>query len=68
VVTVDTLWVMMVNTVLNHVAVGTVFQIVGVPSHFSHHVHAFLVREFPDHWTGKGGPIPWPPHSLDLKF
>jgi hypothetical protein len=33
----------------NAVPVGTVFQLDRVPPHFSHHVHAFLDREFHDH-------------------
>jgi len=35
-------------------------------SHFSCHVHAFLDRDFLDHWIAKWAPIPWPPHSSDL--
>jgi len=41
-----------------HVPVGTVFQLHGAPPHFSCHVHAFLDREFPDHWIGRGDPFP----------
>ena len=26
----------------------------------------FKVARFPDGWIGRGGPIPWPPRSLDL--
>jgi hypothetical protein len=43
-----------------------VLQLGGVLPHFSHHVHAFLDREFPDHWIGRGETILWPPHSPDL--
>jgi hypothetical protein len=46
-VTRDTFLVMMKNTAQHHVPVGKVFQSDGSPPHFSHHVHAFLDREFP---------------------
>jgi len=50
----------MQNTALHHVPMGTVFQLHGA-HHFSHSVHAFLDREIPDRWIGRGGgPIPWP--------
>jgi hypothetical protein len=42
---------------LDHVPVGTVFQLDGAPPHFSHCVCAFLDREFSDYWIGRGGPI-----------
>jgi len=48
------------DTPLHHVLVGTVFQLDGAPLHFFHCVSAFLDREFPDHWIGRGRPIPWP--------
>jgi hypothetical protein len=40
-------------------SVGTVFHLDGAPNHFSHHVHAFLDRELPVHWIGRGGSFPW---------
>jgi len=49
-----------------HVPMGTVSQLDGASPHIFHHIHVFLDREFPDHWVGRGGPIPWPPHSPDL--
>jgi hypothetical protein len=63
----------MENSVLCHVPVGTVFPLDGVPSHSSHHAHAFLGREFPDHWPGRGGDRFSPLHSpyftsLDFLF
>jgi hypothetical protein len=61
----DTFLAMMENTGLHHAPMGTVFQSDGAPPHFSHHVHSFLDREFPDCWMGRDGPIPWPPHSRD---
>jgi len=45
----------MENTALLHVPVGTVFQLDGAPPHFFCHVCAFLDREFPDPWIGRGG-------------
>jgi hypothetical protein len=51
-VTGDSFLAVMDNTALCHVHVRTVFQLHGAPTHFSHHVHAFLDREFPDHWVG----------------
>jgi hypothetical protein len=46
---------MMEDTALHHVPVGIVFQLDGTPPHISHCVLAILDREFPDHWTGRGG-------------
>jgi hypothetical protein len=60
-VTGDTSLVMMENTALLNVPVGTVFQSDDASSHFSHCVHAFLDREFPDHWIGRWGFITWLP-------
>jgi hypothetical protein len=65
-VTGDTFLGTMGDTALCHVPVGTVFQLDGVPPHFSHCIYAFLEREFPDHWVTRWGPILWPPHSPDL--
>jgi hypothetical protein len=45
------------NTALCHVPVGTVVQLRGASPHFSRRVRAFLDREFPDHWIGRGGPL-----------
>jgi hypothetical protein len=56
----------MENTALWHVPVGTVSKLDGASPHISHYVHAFLDREFPDHWIGSGGPIPCSPRSPDL--
>jgi hypothetical protein len=47
------------NTALFHVHVGTVFQLDGTTPHFFRHVHAFLDREYRDHWLGREGPISW---------
>lgn len=57
---------MMGNTALHRVPVGTFFQLPGAVFHFSHLVHAFLDRDFPDHWIGRRGPIHWLLHSPDL--
>jgi len=38
----------------------------GAPPHFSCFVTDVLNERFPDAWTGRGGPIPWPPRSPDL--
>jgi len=40
--------------------VGTVFQLNGAPSDFSRRVSALLERKFPDHWIGRGDPMPRP--------
>jgi len=45
-VTGDTFLAMMENTALCHVHVGTVFQLDGVPFHFSCYVHDSKDREF----------------------
>jgi hypothetical protein len=50
---------------LHYDPVGAFFQLDGAPPHFCC-VHAFLDREFPDCWVGRGEPIPWPPRSHDL--
>jgi hypothetical protein len=61
----DNFLAMMEKTALRHVPVETIFHVGGAPPHIYHHSHAFLVREFPDLWTGRRL-IPWPPHSPDL--
>ncbi|KAJ4432524.1 hypothetical protein ANN_21146 [Periplaneta americana] len=38
----------------------------GAPAHFSRTARRYLERRFPDRWIGRGGPIAWPPRSLDL--
>jgi len=38
----------------------------GAPAHFAANFRAFLNRRFGNHWIGRGGPVPWPPRSLDL--
>jgi len=40
------------------VSVGTVLQLYAALPNFSNHICAFLDREFPDHWVGKGDPFP----------
>jgi hypothetical protein len=30
------------------------------------HVPGFIDETFPDRWIGRGGQIPWPPHSPDI--
>jgi hypothetical protein len=54
VITGDNFLTMMENTAFCHVSVGIVFQLNGAPPHFYRRVPAFLQREFPDHWTGRG--------------
>jgi hypothetical protein len=56
----------MEETAMRHIPAETVFKLDGARSHFSHCVHGFLGREFPDHWKGGGRPIPWPLSSLHL--
>jgi hypothetical protein len=43
-VTGDTFLAMLENSALNHIPVGTVFQLHDPPFHFSHHVHVFTDR------------------------
>ena len=43
------------------------FQQDGAPPHFALTVCAYLDHTFPGRWTGHSGPVPWPPHSPDLK-
>ena len=38
----------------------------GAPPHWGLHAREFLNETFPDRWIGRDGPIPWPPHSLDI--
>jgi len=42
------------------------FQQDGAPPHFALTVRAYLDHTFPGRWIGRSGPLPWPPHSLDL--
>jgi hypothetical protein len=43
----------MEDTVLCYISAGTIFQLVSAPPHFSHHVCAFLDREFCNCWIGR---------------
>lgn len=38
----------------------------GAPAHYSRIVRNYLDAEFPNHWIGRAGPIPWPSRSPDL--
>jgi hypothetical protein len=38
----------------------------GALPHYHNELCAFLNRTFPGWWMGRGGPITWPPRSLDL--
>jgi len=42
------------------------FQQDGASARFHHDVRIFLDKQYPNHWIGRGGPIPWPPRSSDL--
>jgi hypothetical protein len=63
-VTGNTFLAMMKNIPLCHVPVGTVFLLDGALPHFSHHVHAFINREFPELLDRKAGSN----YSLVLSF
>ena len=36
------------------------------PPHYTRYVREYLNESFPNRWLGRGGPIAWPPRSLDL--
>jgi hypothetical protein len=38
----------------------------GAPAHFSLVARRYMNQKFPGWWTGRGGPIAWPPRSSDL--
>ncbi|KAJ4448427.1 hypothetical protein ANN_10443 [Periplaneta americana] len=38
----------------------------GAPAHFNRTARRYLDRRFPARWTGRSGPIAWPPRSPDL--
>ena len=38
-----------------------IFQQDGAPPHWGSHVPRFLDATFPNRWTGRDGPTPWPP-------
>lgn len=46
--------------------VGMHFQHDGVAAHFIYNVWDFLTMQFSRRWSGRGGPIAWPPRSPDL--
>jgi hypothetical protein len=56
---------MMEDIAFHHIPTGTVFQLDHASPYFCLHVDAFLDREFPDHWIGTWGPIPWATCSPD---
>ena len=43
------------------------FQQDGAPPHFALTVRAYLDHTFPSRWIGRSGPLPWSPHSPDLR-
>ena len=43
-----------------------IFQQVGVPPHWGSDIRRFLDATFPNRWTGRDGPTPWPPRSPDI--
>jgi len=43
-----------------------IFQQDGAPPHWGSHFRRFLDATFPNRWTGKDGPTPWPPRSPDI--
>jgi len=43
-----------------------IFQKDGVPPHWGSHVRRVLDAKFPNRWTGRDGPTPWPPRSPDI--
>ena len=42
------------------------FQHDGAPPHYTRHVREYVNESFPNHWLGRGGPVPWAPRSPDL--
>jgi hypothetical protein len=40
----------------------------GAPTHFIRAVRDVLNNTHHDRWTGRGGPIAWPPRSPDLNY
>jgi hypothetical protein len=47
---------------------GLYFMHDGAPAHFSVCAHRNLNAHYRGHWTGRGGPIAWPPRSPDLNL
>ncbi|GBN99927.1 hypothetical protein AVEN_41972-1 [Araneus ventricosus] len=43
-----------------------IFQQDSAPPHWGKIVRDFLDENFPDRWSGRDGPIPWPPRSPDI--
>ena len=43
-----------------------IFQQDGASPHWDSHVRRFLDTTFPNRWTGRDGPTPWPPRSPDI--
>lgn len=56
----------MVLPKLNEIGFPLFFQQDGAPPHFANIVRNWLNQIFPNHWIGRGGPIPWAPRSPDL--
>jgi hypothetical protein len=65
-VTGKTFLAVMEDVVLCHTPAGTVFQLGDVPSYISCHLHTLLDGDFSDICLGRGDPLPWLRHSLDL--
>ena len=46
--------------------VSKIFQQDGAPPHCGSHIRRFLDATFPNRWSGRDGPTPWPPRSPDI--
>ena len=46
--------------------VSKIFQQDGAPPQCGSHVRRFLDATFPNRWSGRDGPTPWPPRSPDI--
>jgi hypothetical protein len=42
------------------------YQHDGCPAHYYRGVRQWMDNHYPERWTGRGGPIPWPARSPDL--
>ncbi|KAJ4447457.1 hypothetical protein ANN_09464 [Periplaneta americana] len=54
------------SQLLEDVPLARNFQHDGATVHFNRAVTAHLDQHFKQRWVGRGGPITWPPRSIDL--
>ncbi|GBN43880.1 hypothetical protein AVEN_235910-1 [Araneus ventricosus] len=62
----DNVWCGLMHNKLEEFQPWIMFQQDGAPPHWGSLVRDFRDEIFPDRWSGRDGPTPWPPRSPDI--